>query len=329
MKKVFKYSILCGAILMLASCKNDEGQMANVSPDESAKLDVTVEKGMLKFKSPETCQQVLGQLGSTEKIQEFSKRYPAFKSMNQTYSDMIREDLGKLIETGGISKYEGAYRVMIGYDGEKSYDRAIMDQAVAAVVNQAGVVQIGDSLYKFSEAKSLRMHARHISEAFNTTNPNVASKDVLHRTVKVLPQKNARTESDHNYPHVEYDPGPSYAKRRFCVMGWSTNYWFPSNYWSTGVRVNHQRKNWIGWSSYDAKSIVLSGYFTVDGFPRSYAGQSSNFNFGGWPTSELQYRYSEDWTTSNMGTVFFTFTWSGVGDDNVPRGYSQNWTETI
>jgi hypothetical protein len=331
MKKNPKLKLLAGVVLvsLMSSCEHQVVNSTKESPIDASEGALSIEDGYLKFKSSETAQEVLVSLSRTEKIHDFLTKYPEFTSMYSSYNQLVNNDIGKSLESGTISDYEGSYRIIVGSDGLKEYTRAIVDQSLSAIVNQRGLVQIGDTLYKFSEEKTLKVHIRYKQDLFSSSSGNVISKDVLHRSITINTQKNAKILSDHNFADVEYQPSGGASKRRYRIMGWSTNYWFPSNYWSTGVNIKHQRQNWWGWGAENAQSIALSGYFTVNGYPRSYAGQSSTFNFTAYNTNETQYRYSEDWTTSNMGTVYFTFSWTGIGDQNMQKDGSGSWTETI
>jgi hypothetical protein len=113
---------------------------------------------------------------------------------------------------------------------------------IASVVDRNGIVQIGDTLYKISEQRTLKVHIRYKDEIVLANSIHVSSKNVIHRELRVGVPKNGKVSGDYDFGTIEYQPS-GLSKRRFQITGWSTNYWFPFNYWSTGVTVKHQRKN--------------------------------------------------------------------------------------
>gem|GEM_PF-1622145 len=222
-KKIFCLIAFYGGIQLFSSCQHKEIGISSVSNEVGNKNELAVIDGILHFNSAEACEKLLATLGNSEKIERFTKQNSGFRSMFVIYNELISKDLGELIKDGGISNYEGAFKVSVDKNGDKVYDRAILDESIAAVVNKEGLVQIGDTLYKIGEEKTLKMHVGYKNESFTVDNPHVIGKEVLHQTVKMSPPKNAKVSSDHNFADLEYNPGAGFNNRRFRIMGWSTN----------------------------------------------------------------------------------------------------------
>jgi hypothetical protein len=339
MKKLFTAMLMClSIVLSLASCNKDA-----VAPTDSAveayqatsatnhKQDISVVDGHVRFQNVAVLRGVLNSFRGVNKMETWEKRFPNFKSMRKAYDELVTYDIGKALTDGSINSYKGVYRIVEESDGDKSYERAIFDQGLSTVLNTQGVFQIGDSLYRISEQRTIVVPISYQAEVNDENPTHGLVRAVTHR----YNSKNARLRSDHDDYNVQYSPA-GLALRRFRGIGVSTNYAFSwDQHWEAGYKVWHQRHNWWGWGSEYADYIYLSCKVTVNGQLRyDVNGTPSQGAAGAAGLYENGFTWSEGWTSASVGTVQVEYNWHATGNGivNGSPAYQSNsnvWEENI
>jgi hypothetical protein len=341
MNKIFAVLVVgTGITFGLVSCNSDQIAPTDSNTESArveavSKQDVSVIDGHLRFANSKALMKTLTDLNDRGRSEAWEKKYSGYKSMRAAYNELIKYDIGKALTDGSISAYEGSYSVTVEKDGQKSYDRAIVDQALATIVNSQGITQVGDSLYRINERWVVALPVQYKSEISNEQPVHGVQRAVVHKVLSVSQSPNARLLSDHDQNYIEYHPD-GLKLRRFRTLGWSTNYWVSQQYWSAGYRVWHQRNNWYGWGGEPADYIRVWAKVTINGQLRYYPGgvvpsQGSDQGYG---VEEIQFRYSEGWTSASVGRCGVEFSWNGTGNgDNggqkIYKGYTGNWEEDI
>lgn len=329
-----------GITFGLVSCNSDQVIPADANAESArleavSKQDISVVDGHLRFANSKVLMKTLNELNERGRLDVWEKKHPGYKSMRTAYSELIKYDLGKALTDGTIAAYEGSYQVAIEQDGQKSYDRAIIDQTLATIVNVRGITEIGDSLYRIDEDWVVAVPLQYKSEINSKQSAHAVRRAVVHKSLSTVQSPNARLFSDHDQNYIEYHPS-GLKLRRFRTLGWSTNYWIPQQYWSAGYRVWHQRNDWYGWGGESADYIKVTAKVTINGQLRYYPGGvvPSQGTSEGAGLQEAEYRYSEGWTSASVGLCRVEFTWSGTGNGTINgqkpiRGYSGSWEENI
>lgn len=133
------------------------------------------------------------------------------------------------------------------------------------------------------------------------------------------------------YDYIEYNFDGR--RHRFVANHWAINYPFPQQYWSTGLRVEHQRRGSFGWSwsnAFNWNSNYEWTYYYCSG--GGFYKRDTRLSGPAVPeTREVEfYRYSENnGTTPANFRIVSWINWSATGRDGLPYGGSYNFNECI
>lgn len=339
MKKVYKAVLYgFGIALSLASCNKDV-VVPTINSLGSNQLSVdqqsiSVVNGHMRFSDQKVLSNTLMSLRSFDKMVAWEEKFPTFRSLRKAYDELVKYDIGKALTDGSIDSFKDVYRVITENNGEKSYERAIVDLSLSTVLNAQGVFQIGDSLYRISEEKTIALPLRYETEINDELPAHGVVRPVIHRYTTAK-SPNARPAGNHYDVTIEYHPD-GLTLRRFRGVGVSTNYAFSSDQrWEAGYKVWHQRNNWWGWGSQTADYITLTCKVTVNGLLRYDAlGVASQGTAGATNIYENEYKWFEGWTSATVGTVRVEYSWSGTGNGSnggspIYKGELNSWQENI
>ncbi|AQG80289.1 hypothetical protein [Spirosoma montaniterrae] len=251
----------------------------------------------------------LNMLNAPDGLKNWEKRFPGFVSLNKSYTNLVKYDIGKALEDGTIQQYEGVYTVK-GVGKDRDFRRALSDFALANLVNAKGLVQVGDILIHISDVAVSRTHLRYEQELLRGSGPHVVSRavDNLPTSVNIKTPSGARRATVDDYWDIPYN-STGLVERRFRGNTWAKNYPFPQQYWSTGVEVRHQRSNWWGWGAHPSDGMSVSGSATLNGNPISPWYEENH-------SETIRWRYQESWTSGSVGTVTMNATFRGVCNGN-------------
>jgi hypothetical protein len=250
--------------------------------------------------------------------------------MRRAYREVISRFSDKDFDQEELRSYQNVVMSREAQGGT-SYERVLCDDLLATVVSKTGIVQIGDSLYQPLADQLRVVHLKNADDLYKGRG-NVIIRNV--QRVKSI--ENQRTSAGarvagntDNYYYYEYTFDGR--RHRFVANHWAMNYPFPQQYWSTGLRVEHQRKQTFGWSwsnAFDWNANYDSTYYYCSGggFYRRDAS-----SYGAWETSEVQfYRYSEPNGTAPANfRIVSSVTWSATGRNGLPYGGSYYFDECI
>jgi hypothetical protein len=321
MEKVYKAVLLSfGIALSLASCNKDVVAPTNdlLNNNQSSSVSqqpISVVNGRMRFSDQKVLRNTLTSLRTLENMMVWEAKYPDFKSMRKAYDELVRYDIGKALTDGSIDSFKGVYRIVKESNGDKSYERAIFDQSLSTVLNAQGVFQIGDSLYRVSEQKTIALPIQYEAELSNELPAHGVVRTVIHRYA-TSSSPNARPAGSHDDVNIEYHPD-GLTVRRFRGVGVSTNYAFSSDqHWEAGYKVWHQRNNWWGWGGEYADYIFLHCKVTVNGQLRYSAGgiYPSEGSAGASDLIENEFKFTEGWTSATVGLVRVEYDWIGTGN---------------
>lgn len=160
MKKII---YLIAVLLISFSCQKEEEvaipQIKNSFPIAS---NVTTKEGRLVFKDKNDFKTVIQSLIKNQKeITNFENQFVGFTSNMQAFENFSK----KLTEASPIDEEAIADFAFIHNDnGEKSLERTIDLHLLAYLFNDKGILQIGDSIYKYSYDFTYKFNVNKLSQ---------------------------------------------------------------------------------------------------------------------------------------------------------------------
>ena len=293
--------VTVGLSLCLWSCKEQDGL---VKPSEEVtstfskikeKIDFSVVEGRLKFETNDDFSSAIAQASSPKGAKTWED-VSGFTSLGEAYSKYVIENAEKAI--GEVNKdYDDAVFILTDNEGKKSYERTVTMPSLVALINQKGIVQIGDKILKISD-EEVRITTLSFKSELELVSPSnhVKINKVTHGKLNEKSAKGAKVNSEYNrHSSKEYSGIGGFSKRRVLYHKFATLYNIGYTFlWSIGCHMIHQRSNWNGWGnenvdnwSFDAgyayinPNFPLAPYVTGTTF---YYNQSS-LNWSGNPNA--------------------------------------------
>lgn len=243
-------------MLFITAC--DRQPVITVEPEGSRQgiIPIIVIDGRLKFSDSKAFGKTVSELNKTVNFDQWEQQFEGFTSLRSAYRRINLEEVAN--NAASLKALEAVMIKEQSSDGD-SFERSIVDPLLATLVNEKGLLQVGDSLYKISDKQVRKTHVKNIDEIDNLNSRQV----IVKKPSKYGLSKGGRiagTKEIDEYEYVTY-----YAdgrQHRYKSNGWAVNYWF-ENYRSTGIRVTHQRKVTFGWSWSNAFDWSASGYWYI------------------------------------------------------------------
>jgi hypothetical protein len=333
--------VTVGLSLCLWSCKEQDGLVkpseatASVAPKIKEKVDFSVVEGRLKFETMEDFKAAVAKTATFKGIKEWEEKV-GYTSMNEAYNEFIKQDVegAKVSERIIDKEYDDVVIVENDKTGKKNYVMALPFPALAALVNQNGLVQIAGKVMKFSDEGVKIVDAQYKEELeISTISSHVVfNKFNKHQTDASKSSKVLANWDNDTY--MSYGIPGGYSARRFRIrrmfhdinLGWEIGQNRFSYLFFCGVEVEHQRDDWNGWSSCN-----IDGWQWGPG-SASLTSYSNNSNY----FRDLEYAWPQSWGSSNgieyqntstrfLGTAGFFHSNVGWGEYGiVASGYSSN-----
>jgi hypothetical protein len=331
--------VTVGLSLCLWSCKEQDGVLKpedatsniKVSPKIKEKIDFSVVQGRLKFETMDDFQAAVAKTATLKGINEWEQN-GGFTSMNESYEEFMKQKVeGAKVSKRIIDKeFDDVVIVEKDKTGKENYKMALPIPALAALINQNGLVQIADKVMKFSDETVKITDAQYKEELeFNTSSSHVTINKVRKHEAEI--SKNAKVLANwDDDTYVSYGIPSGFSARRFRVrkmfhdynLSWDVGAGAFTYLFFCGVEVEHQRDDWDGWSSCNIDGWQWgAGSATIT--------SSNNITDLGyaWPTSWGSSNGIEYQNTSTrfLGTAGFFHSNVGWGEYGiVASGYSSN-----
>lgn len=240
----------------LQSCKDATLEPVKLEPVkvEATTLENSVElkDGRLKFNSGKSLDKYIADLEKNNKTRKgYDVKVEGFKSVQEKYEELKKYDIGKAIKDGTIDKYSNILKITMDKNGIKDYDIAIQNHLLSAVLNEDGLVQVGDKVIKMDGDTSKRVSEKYISDLFLPSSVNV---EVFPYENKLNVKNSKNSKVNGNWDTTEYIPYDNLIgeHKRFRTVAeiyqtiWSSTIYLEFN-------VTHKRDTWYGWA-YDETS---------------------------------------------------------------------------
>jgi hypothetical protein len=278
---------------------------------------VKVQNGRLVFSDNMQFRNTLLHLKNESDLNAWERGFEGFVSMRASYSRLSQKLADQDIDQSQMVAYSELLRSVSDREGI-AYGRAINDDWLAGIVNEKGIVQIGDSVYKITSDWVKVVHFQYENEL------NKPSSRVIVRAVKKIGKQMAQTTARIAYDDYQYkDYSFDGRRHRFVSNHWCEVYPLPYVYWSTGLRVEHQRKQTFGWgwsNAFNWNATYNWQYFAGSSSPFRQDQSSSSF---GETDTALFYRYSEPTYPSIPDYRVTSLTsWTATGRDGQSYGIS-------
>ena len=242
MKKLY-WCIVCTVwiTVWLASCK--DSSPISLSPDVES--IVSVENGRLRFRDMAAFTSVTQSLQKNSDYDKWESQFRGYVSMRRSYAEVSKKFVDKDFDVKELLPYQNVVMGRETSDGT-SYERVLCDDLLATVVSKDGVLQIGDSLYLPLDNQLRVVHIKNGSDIHKATG-SVAVREVKRVVSNQVQSSKAGARMAGNTDNYYYDEYTVDGRRhRFVANHWAKNYPFPEQYWSTGLRVEHQKRQWWG-----------------------------------------------------------------------------------
>jgi hypothetical protein len=325
--------VTVGLSLCLWSCKEQDVILKPSDTGTAIAKEVFVKDGRLVFDSKESFWKQVDALKTPESIVAFNNKFEGFTSMKESYDELLKHDIGNAIKDGSLKNYEYSYEVSTNSDGSKEYDIAVKDNVISILLNNKGLVQMGDLIYRINDKEIIEVPEKNLNELFVQNSKNVKITIVKRIPFTDKANKSARLLGDTFGDYLDYQEyTPSGQQpRRFRTYGYLSLY---GGYARCTFYVTHKRLNWYGWGNANANEWI----FQVEGSiyaSNIYGGQyGPGLFYTGWTgndTGDITYNNSisiSDFTGGDNAISLCTMTmranWSARGHDGMPYKYNSD-----
>ena len=271
MKNLFVFAIVAVALTIFNGCQKDEHVLIDEQPQAVVKPDVYSENGYLAFKNMNAVDSVIQLLSKMNTMEKESwEQQIGFKSARSDF-DALFDEYDKLESYEEFLAFKERNQSKLKFN-EMDEDDCSIDYPFATlhfipVINNRGVVKIGESLIKYTKEDHFVIKNGDIN-ILNNLQSNLDNENVI-----IFPRlKAAYNEDDliHNFPEDNpFYPYPNDAwhkktsRRRLLNELRIDRYWVSYKdanwveYWVRGYYVNFKQKaqkySWGKWRNYSTR----------------------------------------------------------------------------
>lgn len=332
MKKLWIYAVFMSiSVSLLISCKEpNQIQVRDLSQSELLKVKEGIFEfsSEAKFKETITYLKTLNDRGSLDK---WESQWQGFRSMRTAYNQISEEDQ-RIIDRNSSAKGYERFLSIIGEGDDRQAIRNVMDDALATLTNEKGVVKVG-GVYRFYRYDSiLEFTDKQLIDSELLV--EMQSPDVS-KGIKLIPlQKTTKTHT------ISLDAVNDYAEsqgplneywhnsRKYRVVGiiWCDGP--PSSYNEIGGITKHQKRV-FGSIWYDDNVSTIRLKYDAVVYVGYNGGQNVAINYDFSPSNQGYYNYSQNvvlgGNNQNFSIVSFTgYHWASCADGN-GRDVNTSW----
>ncbi len=335
--------IFAGITFFLTSCNKE--RVPETNPSSAL---IKVENGYLVFKDREHFDQVVAQTENLngDEIIDWVKQFAGsgYRSFGVAFED-AKADLSEIVKSGDQTKLD-AFRekwrnkVLIG--DEVDLEPMLWMHYYRCVLNEEGVVKIGDEIWKYTNDRSIRVKGDYAAlknaetQPIGTQTEDVFIAPIYHLAVANYdldntegitargPELTCGNKTNNNNNGSREVKGKVWITIENPIRTGS----YPIYFYTLSCRVQHRceskYKNWIGWH-YENSNLTVSGGGSLSGI-------TSPIN--GAPAFSInQVRFDDDVTYSNYyGTAIYVSNctcWASNFFDFVPSSVSEFFSTSV
>ena len=156
--KSIALALILAGLIMLHSCENSV-----LNPQEVAlPSTLSVVDGRLVFQNMEVYRETLEHLAANENtLDAWEQQFAGYTSITTAYRRITVEEQEKIakayVEEGSLAGFENVLSIVRDSEGELEEVCNIGHPMIARTVNQFGLMQIGDTLYKYTYGHVIRL----------------------------------------------------------------------------------------------------------------------------------------------------------------------------
>ncbi len=263
MKKFLKIalSFVIGLATFFVACKKDSDYVASINSLTLEKVEVV--NGLLKFNSHEDFGNSIKQMYENQhRLRRYGILLNSFRSQRECFLEFTKKNQEQ--EIGDLTPYKNCLTVM-RINGEEYIEPLVDAVMLSYLVNQEGLIHIGQHIYKFTYDTVYKFHMDKLNDYPKYKEqmhlmPNIESKPILRTTSNSI---GSGTTLRWDIAQCDFEVSEGRRVRRKMSGEISkTNSWF---YSEMKAQTKHRKKSGLfGWWYYsDATSLEMSG--TVGG----------------------------------------------------------------
>lgn len=300
----FKQSIQLFSLLLLtyllSSCSDHTDFV--LSGENDVKNTVKVENGIMVFDTRKDYEHVMSEIASMDnsQLQEWEENLTSnFTSMRKAFENLTDEDIQSIDENGITDSYSGFLSVIENRLGGKEAVMNVDSHALATVLNNDGLVRIGDKAYLINYYEVLEVSDNNLETLTKGIDLNT-----LKNSKEVTIYNVTRQTTDLNGENLArigecYDQYTSSSPRyRFKGELWVSN--TPPVYSGAGARAKHQRRRLNIWWANETSQISLKvdGTFSQSGPGGGYFSEVVDIDLTANSTANIQWAWYECFNVS-------------------------------
>ncbi len=255
--KLFSIAALCVAALsvFMVACQKDETTLATtVSPQNITLKGVTVVDGKLKFNTQEDFNEAIKTLhANKKKLENVENQFNGFVSARKAFAEITEESLIK--SNGSIEPYKHVAAI-VDVNGDKHLDPVVDAKYLAILANGEGLIQIGNTIYKFTRNYVYEFDAALMPQ-YESSKNNIE----LMQGTKKHPITRSNDVKDDRWDRAQCDKFYDNNGRKVSTEIENNSYFL---YYEAKGRVINRKKGAFGlWYRKYTDGITLNGTFTV------------------------------------------------------------------
>ena len=254
MKMLLKISALFLAlgVLTFVACKKENTEPTKASEIAAYPLldKVAVSDGRLKFESIQSFENSIKSIHEKQNsLKGFESQFSDFVSSSQVFEAITEEDFAK--QNGDISKFKN-FAVIVEKDGEKYFEPVIDLVHLSYLINQEGLLQVGDDVYKFTRDNLYKFSEAQMKDYIQFKD----RIDLMPNVIKTPITRKIETSERWDVAQCDAGVPNSSGNRKVSTEIENTSTWL---YSEAKIRVINRRKVLGIWVRSFTNGIDLSG----------------------------------------------------------------------
>ena len=287
--KSFYVIAVAAVMLFLSSCDKEE----SIQSTETSQ-SITLKNGMIIFNTSDDFEKTIESLMKNQNnLDQWEKNFNGFTSMRTAYDNLSEDDMQKIASNKSSHHFRDILK--ISDDQEPEALMNIDDEVLATLVNEQGLLQIGNEVYKFRYDMLYKTAYKDLDKLANIDNyskadlknNNIETFEVSHNYFVTELSENFKADRTCDRRYWKKD------RKRLKGEQWTTN--LGSLYSGAGARTKHQKKTLgIWWRNKTQRlRLRLNGNYTqvFQGIPQPPIAVNED---SGWATDDGREAYTFD-----------------------------------
>ena len=184
MKRINSYLTVCLLIFLSCSCIKQEPLNPELTALEK-QFNVEVVEGRLIFKDKESFDKAIDYIQqSSANLEIFNSTYKDFCSSYSAF-ERISDEFFQREQNGEKNDFEKVKNVgaLVKHGDDLYFEHIVPVDALSSIFNEDGIVQIADSIYKFTQEYTIQGHVNHLQEILNIDSSSKNENFTFHKNI--------------------------------------------------------------------------------------------------------------------------------------------------